>query len=666
MHSARAAVLLIFAGLSLLVTYPLVFQLNSALLGDGDAWLFVWNFWWWAFSLSHRLHPFCTDFVHYPTGMCAYLHTWNFANTWPSVILQPFLAITTLYNLFALAGFVLAAWGMCRFARFLGLSTAGSFLAGLAFSFNPYHFGEANGHLNLMTYQWIPFFFHAFLAGVTEGWTRRRLVIASSWLVLVGLSDWYYFLFCFIGAGLLVLLRGTWTRQQLLKTTGGALLVLALASLVLSPLLAGMVSQAREVPEEHLAASFSANLVSFFLPGPATTYSGPLHRLGDTWSRYASEVSIPWSVLLLSLVGLSVLTGWNRRWILAWTAVFWLLSLGPVLHAGSAVFDRFPLPYGWLELLPGSFLLRAPIRFHLLTWIGLALLYGTAAERLVGSTRRTAKIAGLAGLLLLETLSIPVGLSRPDISSFYRLFQEPGNTALIDLHYNSRALYYQTIHQQRILGLPGITSRQTTEARRYLHETAGIRQLIDENNLLFFKNSSPALAVREVLAALPAETCMIVSGYTLRSGELQVESALPHSVEIEELVTNERATSSRAGVEQGQRFLVRMHFRISEIPAEDQLLVLRLNGIVIDEKTDLVEGILPTVRLPIERKGVTCLFYRDVTGTKHEGIEALEQIRSAGFRWIVVPFYGNDRYVREVLGLTAAHRDRWLSAFEIP
>jgi hypothetical protein len=518
MDSARAAVLLIFLVLSLVVTYPLALNLNSALLGDGDAWLFVWNFWWWAFSLSRHLHPLCTDFIHYPTGMCAYLHTWNFANTWPSLVLQPFFNLTTLYNLFALAGFVLAAWGMYRFARFLGVSTTGSFLAGLVFSFNPYHFGEANGHLNLMTYQWIPFFFHALLSGMTGGWTRRRLYIASSWLILVGLSDWYYFLFCFMGAGLLVLFRGSWTREHLLKTAGGALLVLALASLVLSPLLAGMIKQAREVPEERLAEGFSANLVSFVLPGPTTSYSEPLRKLGKTWSRYASEVSIPWSVLLLALVGAGAVTGWNRRWIIGWTLVFFLLSLGPVLHVGELVFARVPLPYAWLEHLPGSFLLRAPIRFHLLTWMGLALLYGVAADRVIGSTSRIAKVSLLAVLVLIETLSVPAGLSHPDISRFYRGFPEPGETALIDLHYNSRALYYQTVHRQKLLGLPGITSRQTTAARRYLHETSGIRELIEENTLLFFRNSSPEKAIRELLPTLPEETCMIAAGFLLQSG----------------------------------------------------------------------------------------------------------------------------------------------------
>ncbi len=655
-------VLGVYLLLSLVLTYPLLLHFNTALLGDGDAWLFVWNFWWWRFALANSLHPFCTDYIHFPTGICAYLHTWNFANTWPTLPLQSILSVTTLYNLCVLASYVFAAWGMFRLARYLGLTAPAAFLAGLAFSFNAYHYGEANGHLNLTTCQWIPFFLQAVLTGL-EGWTLRRVVIATLWLTLVALSDWYYLLFCVLGTAALVFARLTVDRRRALKGAGGAMLVGILTSLLLSPLLAGMIREAGAVPQERLAATFSPDLLSFVLPPPTTSYSHWLRGIGDSWSTFTSEASTPWSVLLLLPFGLAMLRGWNRRWIPIWILVFFTLSLGPVLHVAGRTLDAVLLPYGWLEKIPGFYLARTPIRLQVMTWVGLSLLYGLGAVRI---SRRRPRIgtALFAALFLLETLSIPVGLSRPDISPFYeRISAPPGQLQLIDLHYNSRALFYQTIHRQKLMGLPSIVSRQTFEALRFLQKAPGIHQLIAENQVAFFVNAAPREALPQASAFLSSRSCLMFLAYSQLDGEIRVTSVVPHRLQVEDRFFEE-SQETVAPIAKDALFVVRLNLSAADLSGSEAPIRISVNGKEIGrDALGAARPILPTVRIPLAKTGITCLVYPDALVDSSAAAD-LERVKQEGFDWIIVPFYGNDHYVR-AMGLEPAYRDRWLSAFRV-
>ncbi|MFB3905930.1 MAG: hypothetical protein ACE15E_20985 [Acidobacteriota bacterium] len=651
-----------YLALSLALTYPLLLNLNTAILGDGDAWLFVWNFWWWRFALLNGLDPFCTDYIHFPSGICAYLHTWNFANTWVTLPLQTLFSVITLYNLCSLATFVFAAWGMFRLARCLGAGTPAAFLAGVAFSFNAYHYGEANGHLNLMTYQWIPFFLQAVLKGL-EGWTVRRVMSAVLWLTLVALSDWYHLLFCILGTGVLVFVRLTVEGRRALKSAAGAVLVGILASLLLLPLLAGMIKEAASVPQPSLSAGFSADLYSFILPPPTSSYSRWLRRMGDVWSRFTSEASTPWSVFLLAPWGLALLAGRNRRWVPIWILFFFTLSLGPVLHVAGYTVESVLLPYGWLEKIPGLSLARTPIRLQVMTWIGLSLLYGLGAVRLSGRRPWTGT-AVFTALFLLETLSIPYGLSRPDVSPFYtRLGSVPGRLELIDLHYNSRALFYQTVHGQKLMGLPSIVSRQTFEALRYLQKTPGIHQLIEENQVAFFANAAPPQALKRALPSLSNRSCLIFAGYSQVNGEIRVASTVPHRLQVEDRFFEESRLTV-APIASKALFAVRADVGAQDLKDSAAPFRISINGQEVGGgPEEIAQPILPTVRIPLERTGITCIVYPDAAVAAAVAAD-LARIKAQGFDWIIVPFYGNDHYVR-AMGLKPSYRDRWLSAYRL-
>src|SRR2546425_3793303 len=120
-NSEYAIAAILYSLLAVIFTYPLVLHPASRLLGDGDAWNFNWNMWFMRFSLLQLKNPFCTDYIHFPTGACSYLHSWTFTNTLASVPLQSFFSTVTIYNLLALLSFVLAGLGMFRLAQLFGI-----------------------------------------------------------------------------------------------------------------------------------------------------------------------------------------------------------------------------------------------------------------------------------------------------------------------------------------------------------------------------------------------------------------------------------------------------------------------------------------------------------------------------------------------------------------
>ena len=165
-----------------------------------------------------------------------------------------------------------------------------------------------------------------------QGWDRRRILTAAAWLLIVGLTDWCFFVFC--GFAMAILLGSSWfdRRGEFVANLWGTLQVGAIGLVALTPLLAAMIGQATEgIPEEHVSRIFSADLQSFFVPGPISTFSDWFKEWNLTWTGVPAELGtfIPWSVLLLAFWGRCRIDAPHRRWLALWVGVFFVLSLGP-------------------------------------------------------------------------------------------------------------------------------------------------------------------------------------------------------------------------------------------------------------------------------------------------------------------------------------------------
>lgn len=672
-RSATFRATLLYTGLSLVLTYPLPFHFTRRILGDGDVWLFVWNMWWMRHAFWNGLNPFCTDYIHFPVGTCIFLHTWVYPATIASVPLQALFSPITLYNTFALSSFILAGVGMFRLARYVGTGDAGALLAGIAFSFSPYHFAHALGHLNLISYQWIPFFLHSLLLGLDEGWTRSRILASAGWLILVGLTDWYYLLYCCMALGLILVARSRHGRSEFRKALWGSLVVLFLSLAVLSPLIAGMAWQmSGGLPPERVSQIYSADLQSFFLPGPISTFSRGFERWHSQWSAGASEIGtfIPWSVLALAILGVRGIARKHRSWVVLWVPVFFILSLGPYLHVGGTVYDRILLPYGWIESIPGLDIMRAPIRFHIMTYLGVCLAYGAGVTLLVRKGG-SVMIAGLlGGFVAVESLSAPLMTAGEDVSPFYRqLAREPRPESLIDLHYSSRALFYQTIHQHKILGRYAMLSREPGYTHAFLRETPIVRELTAENQIHFATNGWPREALAAASERVRGPITAMAAGRSPRGGFLEVESAehfqlWTDGARVDPPGSPVLIRPSPPG-EAGSLVVLRL-FTDGEGMKDPSLVRLTLDGVDLSAEAGATDEILPVTEIAFSsRTGFTWVFYPRAPVSQVNPVTALSDLRRLGFGWLVVPFYGNDHFIREGLGLEPVYEDVWLQAYRL-
>jgi hypothetical protein len=171
----------------------------------------------------------------------------------------------------------------------------------------------------------------------------------------------------------------------------------------------------------------------------------------------------------LALAGVLFGRGRTTRW--AWRLALLLVAVGTVFSFGPRIdlgYVQLWSPYVWLrDVIPGFATIRAPGRFTVVAELGLALLAGLGAERLLRG-RRPAFAAGAAGALCLTALALmepfpPLPLHAVPVHGAippaYRwLCEHGGGRAVLELPqargYDGRAFraYLSTAHWQPIVG----------------------------------------------------------------------------------------------------------------------------------------------------------------------------------------------------------------------
>lgn len=490
--------------LTLALTYPLITRFTVAIPGDGfDGWQNYWNLWWTRIALlvEHQL-PFFTDLLYYPTGVGLLFHTLNPFNGFFSLPVQVAWGLFPAYNFIVLFSFAIAGLGAyllageClgpRFGRWPG------FVAGIIYTFSPFHIAHLLGHMQVISLEWIPFYALYLLRAVGVGRNEsdgpamrgrrvRAVVLAAFFLALTALCDWYFALYCLLLTAVILvcaLWRAARTAPRAVDrlAAGGRFanpagtVVLAVAGIwllwgvLLSPLLLPMVREARAyrfmVPPPAESRTLSADLLAFVTPQEFHPIWGAWAReLGSRFSSTVSEhqVFAGWTALLLAAAGLVVARGTRPGrgiagagpWPLT-LLVFFVLSLGPVLHVGGQTHllpggGEIPLPYQWLvRVVPFMEITRSVSRLDAMVMLVIAVLAARGVQWLAGLGKRARWLACLAAVLLLfEYLPVPYPVSLPDTPAWYERLGTDGRAgAVLNLPMNwdrPGYLLYQTVH----------------------------------------------------------------------------------------------------------------------------------------------------------------------------------------------------------------------------
>jgi len=505
-HSPRAIryaflhclVLLGYLLLTVLMTWPLARQLTTAIPGDSfDGWQNYWNLWWMKVALVERQQsPFVTDLLYYPTGVGLYFHTLNPFNGLLTLPIQLSGSLFLAYNAVVFFSWVTGGYGVYLLTLWLLKVTYApprplqpathyaAFLAGVIFTFAPFHMAHLLGHMQVISLEWIPFYVLYLLKAVSHSrhgqpWLRHALM-AGLFLTLTGLCDWYFVLYLFFFTLLVILWQlfsGLWGNQKSqLQTLGSAFLPPVVAGicmlLLLSPVLIPMVREALQFsfmvrPTSDLY-TLSASLLDFLVPNRLHTFFRPAsftwpgNQLAPISER---TISLGYLPLLLALIALWRRPKQTRFWLIM-AGVFLLLALGPRIHLGNITEADIPThmttttpewtPFALLNRsVPFMRISRSVSRYALMVQLAVAVLAGIGLGALL-QRRRNAIAALLAGFALVIILGefwvAPYPMSPPDTPAFYtQLRAMPDVRAILNLPMNYDRpgyLLYQTVHQK--------------------------------------------------------------------------------------------------------------------------------------------------------------------------------------------------------------------------
>lgn len=497
---------LLFLGLGLLATFPLIFKMRSHIYGyPGDPLGTIYDFWWWKYAWMNKLGIGYTYFLNAPFGREVAIRGGQSLYTFlPVILLSREGGEIFTYNLFILLSFPLSAFTMYLLAYHLTRDRVSSVVAGLIYSLSPYHFSHSFQHLTLAAIQWMPLYL-LFLFKLREERSYKNALICGFLFSLVALDVYYYGYFMIV-ATLLFLL---FSRRRVFASAEGSCSPSRLKSLMLM-LTALLVASAIIIPwlfpvlktlfigsEGTLAASsgyvrpfkdlfyYSAKPLGYLLPSSDHPVLGRITRsfLGTIFYGHSStEHTLYLGYVPLVLAGVAI-RNWRRKrkslklkgepgqdsgegFFIALALVGIIFSQSPYWQIGSLkVF--FP-SYFMFRILP---MFRVYARFGIVVMLAVSLLAGMGLKVILSRAqtrrRKVVTVSLLVPFILFEFLNVPP-FRVTDVSQTPPVYEwlaaEPGDFIVAEypLVLSQDCLFYQRIHRKRLVNgaVPGTESEE--------------------------------------------------------------------------------------------------------------------------------------------------------------------------------------------------------------
>ncbi|WP_129633432.1 hypothetical protein [Candidatus Oscillochloris fontis] len=453
------------------LTYPLIFRFRTHFFTDtGDGLQNVWNIWWINKAVT-ELHqnPWNTTYLHYPQGTSLLGQTLNPFNGFLGIPLLKIFTLIETYNLIVLFSFVIGGLTAFWLAYFTTRSYWSSLIAGCIFTFSQYHFAHAQGHLQLVSLEWIPLFVLYWYRLIVNPSILRAIITA---LILFGvlLCDHYYFLYCILTGILIILWHAVSNKDFLFLLKKAYLLAFGafiFVCLITSGILVGslvLIQIKDPLIGEHNPLEFSLDLLAPFIPGGYWKFA---QFTEFYWSKlpgniYESSVYVGLSIILL------IYYTWRKRQeirilypsLFLWYGIcffFGIMALGPVLHFGGERIFTGIMPYTLLQtFFPLLKLSGCPVRMMVMVMLGASVISAMGFAFLfqqIRSIRRRVLIGGIFGIMLLfDFLPNQIPSTNIIIPEYVEILRDlPENGGLIDtITLPTIALYYQTIHNKPI------------------------------------------------------------------------------------------------------------------------------------------------------------------------------------------------------------------------
>lgn len=485
-------VTLVYALLTILMTWPVAAQLGTHLVGNGDdLWVHFWNGWWVKQVLQQGGTPYRTNLLFHPVGVSLLYHNFGWANIALWLGLEPLVGGVAAYNLTCLIHIPLCGLAMFFLTRHLTGSHVAAFVAGLIYAFWPYRMLDLH-HPNMISTEGFPLLV-LLLMRIFRGKNQLRDAILTGVLVgLIGYMRWQLLILAAFLAGVYFLYVAVWERQHMTWQAVGFLgLSVVLASVLMTPGLLPVFSDlaSTKAVEDVTVVDVTdgrQEFLAWVMPQDqhplSHLYSQLFPRYGFSSTRERYSAFLGHLVLLLTVVGAVTRGTGKQRWFWIGLAILSAtLALGYYLRFNDVLYRGIPLPYKLLGGFLPFRLLRHPHRFNALLALPVGVLAGVGAHQIRewltqkrwarGLARPTAFASVLGLLVLADYVSAPTATVSADIPDYYKsLGREPGAFAVValpnDRDRTERHMYYQTAHRRPLLG--GHVSRLPPDALDFI------------------------------------------------------------------------------------------------------------------------------------------------------------------------------------------------------
>lgn len=391
---------------AILYTYPLVFNLQTQLIGRGglDGFQYIWNLFSFWYQLGNFQSPFYNQLIFYPIGANLLFSDYS---SFTSFIGFPFLTMSVLFmNLIIILGLSFSAFfAYILIYKLTNKSFIVSILGGFIYGFSPTisAFIETQHNYYLIASAFLPLLLLFVIYFIETPHKYLKRLILLSWMLFF--ASYYFFILYIILAGTFVCctLFSNEVRKRIFNKKNTHYLIKSILFFIftLVIILTFIFLNAGDLnnwsgSKSSYAESCNANLAGFITPSDQNFFLGEhfssfLYR-GFHFSENGDTPFYYLGILFITGVFLGISYYWRRKYVLAFIVTFFVIfffSLGLVIRIGDHIYlEGSQTPFYYLTKLPLLGMIDCPIRFvggiHLI----IAILFSLFLSFLLKQKRR--------------------------------------------------------------------------------------------------------------------------------------------------------------------------------------------------------------------------------------------------------------------------------------
>lgn len=506
--------LVLFGSLAILFTWPLVLNINSAIIGRPDFTdgpFFLWNLWWIKKSLLALQDPFWTDYVYYPARVNLSLHTLTLTTGLIYLPFSKYISLILGLNLIELASIIFSSLGIFQLVNYLSkpksfLQSISAVIPSIIFGFSPFVFSHLlAGHYNLSMLWPIPYLILFLYKTIRENQIKNALMLGL-FAVLTGYLDQQLLFFSAVIAICIIFFEIIFDSKKIFTKEKQVYFLIASGIFTVFFLIPyGILIRESWGYRIDFGTFNNADIDLLFASNPLNPILNypRLSLVMKIIGNYRENIiPIGFTSGVLAIFGLFFVKTYLKDKLTYFFVVIvgFCLTMGPFLQRNGEVFTWIKLPFYYLQKLPFLNVGIVPTRFIIVIYFALAILSGLFLVSLCKFLEQRRLYFGLSIILLIlfsliifENYSGPMLMDNlPNINYLKKISEETGDFSVLPYYTTPRDGYLQTQHQKKVL--TGFLGRRIHDSynRQYKEIFLFDKFLRNEGDLVPIFSTSPA------------------------------------------------------------------------------------------------------------------------------------------------------------------------------